>query len=277
METNAKTNITMSVDGLIEKFVPAFFGENASLYGCYHNTEESHAASAVLICQPIGHEYERCHRAMRQLAVQAARKGIAAMRFDYYGTGDSAGYAEETTLDRMRQDIEQAIDVCKQLTGTKNLTLVGLRLGATLAAQVASRRDDIESLVLYAPVFDGESLLAEWQQLQQVFDSKHSHTSQKSDSGEILGFPVTETFQKELANEFSLAITNSYLKRVLILVDEAETASAILKNWVNMLKSHGVIVTVETPENLPIWRREAIESVVPIKTVRRIVKWIIGN
>ena len=275
METN--TNIAMPVDGLIEKFVPAFFGEDASLYGCYHNTKESQAAAAILICQPTGHEYERCHRAMRQLAVQAARKGIAAMRFDYYGTGDSAGDAEETTLDSMRQDIEQAIDACKGQTGSKHLTLVGLRLGATLAAQVASTCNDIESLVLYAPVLDGESLLAEWRDVQQVFDRKHSHTSQKTDSGEILGFPVTEAFQKELANEFSITTTNSTLKRVLILADEAETESAILKNWVNIFKSHGVKVTVEIPENLAIWRREAIESIVPIKTIRRVVKWIIEN
>lgn len=277
METDVKINTAMPVTGHIEKFVPVFFGEKSALYGCHHIPDESHVASAVLICQPTGHEYERCHRAMRQLAVQSVRKGMAAMRFDYYGTGDSAGNGDEISLDRMREDIEQAIEACKVQTGAEHLTLVGLRLGATLAAQVACLRLDVESLVLYAPVLEGKALLADWRHEQHVFDSKHSHTSKQSRKGEILGFPVTETFQKELSSEFLLAIKNPSLKRVLILVDQAEAKSALLRSWVDTFNHHGVVVTVETPENLAIWKSEAIESVVPIKTIRRILKWIIEN
>lgn len=277
METKAIVNTAMPANGQIEKFVPVYFGENTELYGCYHIAEQNHNSSAVLLCQSIGHEYERCHRAMRQLAVQSARKDIAAMRFDYFGTGDSAGSAEETTLVRMRQDIEQAIEACKRKTGAEHITLAGLRLGATLAAQVASSRTDIESLVLYAPVYDGQGLLDEWQHEQHVFDNKHSHTPRQARTGEILGFPVTDAFHNELTREVSLTITNSCLKKVLILADEVDTKSVILKKWVDMFKSHDVMVTIELPENLAIWRREAIESIVPIKIIRRIVKWIAEN
>ncbi len=92
-----------------ETIVPAYFGQDSSLYGCCHQSAEGVQAPALVICQPTGHEYERCHRAMRQLAVQSVRKGVSALRFDYRGTGDSAGDCEELTLSQMRQDICQAI------------------------------------------------------------------------------------------------------------------------------------------------------------------------
>lgn len=277
MEANTKMNTVMPVNGPIEKIIPVFFGENSALYGCYHNTDESHDASAVLICQPIGHEYERSHRAMRQLAVQLAKKGAATMRFDYFGAGDSAGSSEETTLDRMREDIREAIVECEKRSRAEHLTLIGLRLGATLAAQAAGSHDNIEALVLYAPVLDGELLFDEWQNAQRAFNNKHSHTSMQNNKGEILGFPVTERFRNDLAKQFTLELSNPLLKRVLILVDEADIGSRPLNNWVGNFESGGAKVTVESVENIAIWRREPNEAVVPIKTIRRIVKWISEN
>lgn len=270
-------NIVMSVNMPNEKIVPVYFGQDSALYGCYHLPAESHDSSAVLICQPIGHEYERCHRAMRQLAVQSVRKGLAALRFDYFATGDSAGNSNEITLSQMRHDIQQAIEACSSRTSAKHLTLIGLRLGATLAAQVACFRDEIDSLVLYAPVFDGETLLHEWQHEQLTFDGKHSHKSQQTGPEEFLGFPVPEIFSKELANKFSLTVSSSSLKRVLILVDDAEMQSAALSEWLDMFESHGVVVNIEAIENIAIWKREPMEAIVPIKVIRRIVQWIIEN
>lgn len=270
-------NIILSVNMPNEKIVPVYFGQDSALYGCYHLPVESHNSSAVLICQPIGHEYERCHRAMRQLAVQSVRKGLAAMRFDYFGTGDSAGNSDEISLSQMRHDIQQAIEACSSRTRAKHLTLIGLRLGATMAAQVACCQDEIDSLVLYAPVFDGETLLHEWQHEQLTFDGKHSHKSRQAGAEEILGFPVPEIFSKELANKFLPTVSSSSLKRVLILLNEDEMQSAALSEWQEMFESHGVVVNVEAIENIAIWKREPMEAIVPIKAIRRIVQWVIEN
>ena len=267
----------MSVNISNENIVPVYFGKNSDLYGCFHLPADFLLSHSVLICQPTGHEYERCHRAMRQLAVQSARKGLAVMRFDYFGTGDSVGNSDEITLAQMRNDTQQAIEACSSKTGAKHLTLIGLRLGATLAAQVACSRDEIDSLVLYAPVFDGETLLHEWQHEQLAFDGKHSHKSGHVGGGEILGFPVPEIFSKELANKFSPAVSPSSLNRVLILVDDAEMHSEALSEWQKMFESQGVTVNVEAVENIAIWRREPMEAIVPIKVIRRIVKWMLED
>lgn len=260
-----------------DSILPVFFGQDSDLYGCFHLTADYAHAPALLICQPIGHEYERCHRAMRQLAVQAARKGFSTLRFDYHSTGDSAGACDELSLSQMRLDIEQAIKCCCDKTGVARLTVVGLRMGATLAAQLAGTRSEIDSLVLYAPVFDGETLLAEWQRDHQSFVEKHSHSLQHIGAWEVLGFPVAEKFQQELRSKFYPEISGSSLKRVFALIDEAEQDSSSLKEWVDTFERQGIAVTVEAVENIALWRREAMEAIVPIKTIRRIVKWIGGD
>ena len=266
--------MTMSPSLINETIVPVYFGPDSGLYGCYNLAADYRQAPAVLICQPTGHEYERCHRAMRQLAVQAAKNGFSAMRFDYYASGDSAGNCEELSLSGIRLDIQQAIRHCCDKTGVDQLTAVGVRLGATLAAQLASTCPEIDSLVLYAPVFDGEKLLAEWQGDQHAFYARHSHKLQQPGPGEVLGFSVTEKFQKELRQKLTPGAPGPALKRVLTLIDEAESDSVLINGWVKMLKHQGIEVTVEIVENIAIWRREPMEAIVPVKTIRRIVKWI---
>ncbi len=266
--------MTMSAEPPGETIVPVFFGQDSSLYGCYHLPSDYRHRPGVLICQPTGHEYERCHRAMRQLAVQSAKKGLSAMRFDYYASGDSAGSCEELSLARMRMDIQQTIQHFCVKTGSSQLTVVGVRLGATLAAQLASSCSEIESLVLYAPVFDGVALLDEWQRDQQAFHDKHSYQLRQSRANEILGFTVPEHLKSELRRKFEPETPGRVLKRVLILADENDSSSVLMNRWVEMFEHQSVAVTLENIENIAIWRREPMEAIVPVKTIRRIVKWI---
>lgn len=263
----------MSPGSSTDAITPVFFGQDSDLYGCFHLTADYEHSPVVLICQPTGHEYERCHRAMRQLAVQSTRRGLSAMRFDYYSTGDSAGNSDELSLSRMQLDIKQAIKYCRRKTGVERLTLVGLRLGATLAAQLAGACSEVDSLVLYAPVLDGETLLTEWQREQQDFYAKHSHIAQPASDGEVLGFPVTDNFRRELSRKFVPDANSSTLRRVLILIDEADSASASLNEWIETYKSLDVAVTLEVTEDIAIWRREPMDAIVPARTIRRIVKW----
>ena len=54
------------------------------MYACHHAPAIAvQNPKAVILCNSIGHEYERCHRTLRQLAARLAAKGDHAMRFDY--------------------------------------------------------------------------------------------------------------------------------------------------------------------------------------------------
>ncbi len=137
-----------------------FFGHPESpLFGVYHQPRGSRVRSAnraALICPPIGQEYNRTHWTLRLLANQVARKGIHVLRMDYHGIGDSAQSVEQIdSLEAWRRNIEQAIDHLKAETGAETVMLIGQRIGASLAAQVATRRPDVNGIVAWEPIVNG--------------------------------------------------------------------------------------------------------------------------
>ncbi|HEY5089012.1 MAG TPA: alpha/beta hydrolase, partial [Polyangia bacterium] len=88
----------------------------------------------MILCNPIGDDLIRAHRAFRHLAEALANSGFPVLRFDFDGTGDSAG--DERDPDRVatwRADIKRAAAELRARSGVQALALVGLKLGATLA------------------------------------------------------------------------------------------------------------------------------------------------
>ena len=258
-----------------ERISPGFFGNSPyRLYACHHYAATSSVSDeAVLICHATGHEYERTHRAMRQLAVQFARTGYHTMRFDYFGTGDSEGECDQVSLVQWRKDITDAIDEIRRVSDCERVCVVGLRLGATLAAQVASDSAHVENLVLYAPVTDGRLLITEWMGEQAKHAARHSLPRSRAVE-EILGFPLTASFRAEL-DGLVLPEPDPAVHRVLVL--EQRAAKHAVQRLAGTLASRGARVTVETIDDPVIWQREPLEAIVPFKLLRRIVSWLGGG
>ena len=102
-----------------EKLQPLFIGlKNQALYGCHHEAYPGVRKNiSIVICSPVGHEYERCHRAIKQLASTLCKVGFDVLRFDYTGTGDSAGDYEQSDLESWKSDTDRAITFFKNCTG----------------------------------------------------------------------------------------------------------------------------------------------------------------
>lgn len=109
--------------------------------------------SGVVICDPFGIEALAADRSMNHLTAALTREGHAVLRFAPPGLGDSDELRKGASIvGPWRVAIDAAIDVLRSEVGCVGITLVGLRVGAALAAQVAATRDDVERLVLWAPV-----------------------------------------------------------------------------------------------------------------------------
>lgn len=135
--------------------IPFHFGRSSRrLFGIYEPARAGTAPSrAVVICYPEGAEHVCAYRTMRALAERLVRAGLHVLRFDYYGTGDSDGDSSPERALEWLDDIETAIEEVKQVSGAARVTVVGLRLGANLAACLAARRRGlIEQLVLWEPL-----------------------------------------------------------------------------------------------------------------------------
>lgn len=133
-----------------------------ALFGWYHSAGNARVKDcAVVICNPLGHEYTHGHRSLRHLADRLAQGGVPTLRFDYHGTGDSPG--EDIDPDRLQSwlnDIRAAAAKVRILSGRNRICLLGVRFGATLAALAASEMD-VDYLVLWAPCVSGRRYVRE--------------------------------------------------------------------------------------------------------------------
>jgi exosortase A-associated hydrolase 2 len=125
------------------------------LFAFLHRPKGPCHGGAVL-CAPFAEEKLWSHRVFVSFARELATRGYAVLRFDFRGEGDSDRTFEQSDLESRLEDTAAAIDELKrQVPEVTEVTLVGLRLGATIAAAVAAKRDDIDRLVLWDPVTDG--------------------------------------------------------------------------------------------------------------------------
>ena len=179
---------------------PLFFGRSDQpLFGVYHppRTRDTRAHGIVL-CYPLGQEYMRAHRAFRQLAILLSKAGFPVFRFDYFGTGDSSGSSAEGSLERWTSDTGIAIDELKDNAGVQQLSLVGLRLGALVAARVATTRADVTRVVLWDPVVDGTRYWADLVRSAGQQDAAARAASTNAVVG-LNGFPWTHTLRQAVA------------------------------------------------------------------------------
>ena len=109
---------------------------------------------AVVFCPSLNDEYTHTYRTGRLLAQRVAAHGAEALRFDYFGTGESAGEDSEFSVSGAVEDTLVAVDEVRDLAKVCLVTLVGLRAGALVAALAAPRSKAVDRLVLWDPVVD---------------------------------------------------------------------------------------------------------------------------
>jgi pimeloyl-ACP methyl ester carboxylesterase len=151
---------------------------------------------------------------------QLAAVGYEVLRFDYYGSGDSAGEGDECTIEQCLEDVGTAIDELKDMSGVQNVTLVGLRVGATLAAIAAASRSDIESLVLWDPVISGRRYLEDMQRVEEAWFRQRPGGLGNRDRAELFGFPLTQKLTQGLEGMDIRSVPRWSAKHVFVLVSD---------------------------------------------------------
>ena len=195
---------------------PVYFedGKNPFFGWCHTANAVIHRDCAVVICSPIGYEYAHSHRSIRHLADRLAQHGIPAIRFDYHGIGDSPG--TDLDADRWqcwRDNIKVAMQHAREFSGRKRICLLGVRLGATLAALVASEIE-VDFLVLWNPCVSGRRYLRE---LQAIASTADGFIPANDGSLESAGFVMSSETMAALRNVDLLDLTLNVSGRALLL------------------------------------------------------------
>jgi uncharacterized protein len=242
------------------------------LFGIYTPAQGSGARQqAILMCNPWGQEYIRAHRSMRLLSGMLSAAGLHVMRFDYYGTGDSAGDPAETDLRGWESDIEMAIDELLDMTGVPRISLLGLRLGASLAASVSvKRRPQIDALVLWDPIVSGEEYLTE---LRHADANALARSAQEGGGFEVWGFALTDDLARELRAIDLVKLATEMPARVLPVVCQSLPSHLALSI---VLSDRARETSLEVIASPPAWLEEGNSgaAAIPVLQLRRIVEFL---
>ncbi len=108
------------------------------------------------MCHGFGGTKVEAHRIFVKLSRDLERLGIASLRFDFGGTGDSAGDFQDIRVSTQIADARRALDWLCRRTGidAQRIGILGLSLGGMVAACVAGRDKRVKALALWAAVSD---------------------------------------------------------------------------------------------------------------------------
>jgi len=171
---------------------------------------------AVLLCNPFGQEAIRAHRLYRVLGDRLTAAGFHVLRFDYYGSGDSAGDDAAFDLDGAIADAVAAGNLLLQRSRAGKLSCLGLRLGGNIAALASSHwAEALDHLLLFEPVAEGGSHLLALQQsnadtMAGMFGSRWRidpalrQFNLPDPGGEALGFALTPACKAQIAERIGL-------------------------------------------------------------------------
>lgn len=254
---------------------PIYFGPPARrLFGWYHAPSPATARNrAVVLCAPLGHEALHTHAAYRYLAEQLAAAGFAALRFDYDGTGDSAGGDDdEGRVGSWLESIGFAINALRQHSGAGAVSLFGVRMGATLAAVAAAERGDIAELLLWAPCRSGRLWRRELRVLQAAHGSPDSNHNSTPDAGEEAGgFVYSRSTVEALDRMDAAALVRRPADAVLLVGrDDLPEDSRLAKSLIAL----GADVTTAVWPGYAAMMCDPQDSALPLSAAQSMADWL---
>jgi exosortase A-associated hydrolase 2 len=249
-----------------------------TLRGVVHRPAHDPPAVGIVFVHPFAEEKKSAHRTFVEMARAAADAGCAVLRFDFRGCGDSDGLFEEADLQAWRADLRRAFALAKETLGRPRMGLLGLRLGAALAAELAEEELELAFLLLWEPVADGERYLSLTMRRSMMRRKLTEHEGGEAlaeegqeEAGEVDfdGYLVPAEMQEQIAEIDLLAESKAYPGPTLVLnlSGRSKVAPAFEK-----LASVYVSGEVQAVRQEPIW--STVGLVVATPTIGASLEWL---
>jgi predicted alpha/beta hydrolase len=253
---------------------PIVFGRpGLQLFGFYHGARADELRScAVVLCNPLGYEAICTHRTYRHLASCLANAGFPTLRFDYHGTGDSAGDANDTArVDAWLESIHAALAEARERSGAKETGVFGVRMGATLAATAAAKYGGVASMVLWAACASGKAYLREMRVVGRSAGPSGAPTT-KDGGEETAGFLLSKATVSELPRLDFTSLRERPAAHALLL-PRAGVATPD-EHLARLLETLGARTKLTAVEGYSRMMLDPHESTVPHALVDTVVQWM---
>lgn len=132
----------------------AFEGPLGTLRGLLHLPASADPAPAVVMLHGFTGNHVEDQFLFAQAARHLANAGFAALRFSFYGSGDSDGEFEDMTVQSEIDDAVAALDWIGQQPGidARRIAVLGLSLGGCVTALLAGQDPRVKAAVLWNAV-----------------------------------------------------------------------------------------------------------------------------
>jgi alpha/beta superfamily hydrolase len=189
----------------------------------------------VILCHGFMGNKIGQHRLFVKTARHLADKGFAVLRFDYSGCGDSTGDHIDLSLYHQIMETKDAISFMDNHPSVikGNLTVLGLSMGACVAALTASGDNRVNRLILWAPV------ARPFEDLLGIVGYEHMNKVIESGCSDFNGFELGQEFFKSLRTTNPLEEIKSYQGDCFIIhgSGDAEVDSENAKMYYEVLKT----------------------------------------
>ncbi len=197
------------------------------LFARLFTPEGTATRGGVLLCTGMGQDAPYGRLAFRELGRRLAESGFLALQVDYQGMGNSWGHEPgSATLEAWQSSLAVAAGFLRD-GGAHEISAVGFRLGATLAASVANELA-LDALVLWDPCASGRSHLREQAMLRALYMDMlgldpHGSSAARDGSVEILGATYDARTARELAHLEVGPNIGALARQVLVLATTGAT------------------------------------------------------
>lgn len=193
------------------------------------------------------------------------KKGIASVRFDFAGSGESDGEFIDMTISGEISDALDILNYARSLEFVDNARtgIVGLSLGGAIASSVAgTQHDKIKTLVLWAPAGN------ELRNMKENPDPAQVKSLEEKGYLDLNGFVLGKGFIYDLDNIDIYADAARYDKKVLIVHGSADQSVPLHVSSKEYAAIYGdrmelhVIEGADHTFNKKEWEEEAIGTTV---------------
>jgi pimeloyl-ACP methyl ester carboxylesterase len=245
---------------------PLWFGpDDRPLFGWAHVPESGRAAGAAVLCPPLARELTSTHYTYRLLGDALATAGMLAIRFDYDGTGDSAGGDRDPErVEAWLSSVAAALTLARRC-GAPSVSLVGMRMGALLAAVAAARDGAVEDVVLWDPTASGRAFVREQSALHRL---RSDVIPPSGNEVELPGFIYSAQTVADLAT-LAVPEASTAPKRALLLTRSGRTPATELIAPLGVTPQFADAVGQDL-----LLEVEPLYHEVPAETIATITRWM---
>lgn len=169
--------------------------------------------------------------------------GIASIRFDFLGSGESDGSFTDMTFSREAEQASLILDYFQGLDkiDEKNIVLLGLSMGGALAGFLAGKRSsELRSLVLWAPA--GE--------MRYFIEKREKQIENGEITGDVMdisGLLLGEEFIEDVGSVKIMEQTSGYKGELLIVHGTADTVVpiAVSEGYLQLFGNRAKLIRVD--------------------------------